>query len=91
MAAGNHAVLQAGADAVSRGEWMAATAAYREAIAVEPSAEGYDGLGTALWWLGDVGEAMRCWEAAYAGFRRRQESLPAALTDRRTGSAGTGG
>jgi len=36
------------------------------------------GLAEALWWLGEIGESLECWERAYSGFRRRPDPAEAA-------------
>ncbi len=36
------------------------------------------GLGVALWWLGETRGSLRCWEEAYAAFRRRPDPVQAA-------------
>lgn len=70
--------LERGDAALAAGEWPAARAAYRDALAGEETPEAFFGLGTSLWWLGEVPEAVRCWEAAYAGFQRRSDPVMAA-------------
>ncbi len=66
-------LLERGDAALAAGDWLAARGAYRDSLAGEETPDAFFGLGTALWWLGEVTEAMRCWEAAYAGFQRRSE------------------
>lgn len=77
MLQGAQALLEQGEAALAAGDWRAARVAYRDALAVEDVPEAFFGLGTALWWLGEVTEAMPCWEAAYAGFRRRSDPVMA--------------
>ena len=77
MLESTRALLEQGETALAAGDWRAARARYRGALAVEESPEALFGLGTALWWLGEVTEAMPCWEAAYAGFQRRADPVMA--------------
>jgi hypothetical protein len=59
-----------GEDALSRGDWPTAVAAFERALADDDTAELHDGLGRALWWLRDLDRGVAEREAAYAGFRR---------------------
>jgi tetratricopeptide (TPR) repeat protein len=45
----------------------------------EESAEILSGLAEALWWLGEIREALDCWERAYSEFRRRPDPSQAAF------------
>ncbi|TDO34294.1 regulatory LuxR family protein [Kribbella sp. VKM Ac-2527] len=63
-------LLAAGGVALAAGEWVKAREAFGESVGVEETAEGLAGLGTAVWWLGEVREAFSCWERAYTGFSR---------------------
>ncbi len=62
--------LELGHEALLRGDWAEARAAFEEAAAVDGSPEALDGLGRALWWLRDGEGAIVARERAYAGFRR---------------------
>jgi DNA-binding NarL/FixJ family response regulator len=46
---------------------------------LEGSAEILSGLAEALWWLGEIREALDCWERAYSGFRQRPDPAEAAI------------
>ncbi|MEU8224939.1 response regulator transcription factor [Kribbella sp. NPDC048915] len=63
-------LLAAGEKALGAGDWVAARAAFGEAVGISATARGLAGLGDAHWWLGEVREAFSCWEQAYAQFRR---------------------
>jgi len=52
---------------------------FSEAAAIEETPEALLGLGNARWWLGEIREAMACWEQAYAAFRKRPDPMQAAL------------
>lgn len=62
--------LLRGPEALEAGDWEAARLAFEAALAVRDDPEARDGLGRALWWLGDVDGAIAGREQAYAGFRR---------------------
>ncbi|HEU4493512.1 MAG TPA: hypothetical protein VFR69_04940, partial [Rubrobacteraceae bacterium] len=49
------------------------------ALDPERSAEIFSGLAEALWWLGEIEEALDCWERAYSGFRQRPDPAQAAF------------
>jgi DNA-binding CsgD family transcriptional regulator len=59
-----------GHEALEAGRWAEARAAFEEALVGTGSADALAGLGDALFFLGDVGESVRCRERAYAASRR---------------------
>jgi DNA-binding CsgD family transcriptional regulator len=77
------ALLRSGQDALARGAWEEARAAFQDVLRQhdragsssgaadqpEETAEVIFGLGSALWWLGEIREAVSWWEQAYAAFR----------------------
>jgi DNA-binding CsgD family transcriptional regulator len=70
--------LSLGAEELAAGRWSAARARFEAAMAVEESLDALDGLGQALWWLGEVGRAIELRERAYAELRRRGDARAAA-------------
>ena len=71
-------VLTVGERALASGDWEAARNAFRESLEAEGTPEAHDGLGRALWWLGDVDGALHHREAAYAALRREGQAARAA-------------
>jgi len=67
-----------GAQELSAGRWESARERFKAALAIEETIEGLDGLGQALWWLGDIASAVELRERAYAGLVRRGDALKAA-------------
>ena len=57
--------------AFARADWEAARALYAAALEAEPSAEALDGLGWALWWLGQNEPAFEFLTRAFSEYRRR--------------------
>lgn len=88
-------LVEAGQEALVRGAWEEARSAFERALhtsdqdaAMHPvgavldpegSAEVLSGLAESLWWLGEIREALECWERAYSGFRQRPDPAQAAL------------
>ncbi len=56
--------------ALADGDWAVAARSLSEVLGSEPHPAAHFGLGSALWWTGDIREALRHWTAAYQGFRR---------------------
>jgi tetratricopeptide (TPR) repeat protein len=89
------ATIEAGQEALARGAWEEARSAFERALytgdrdaakhsfravlELEGSAEIFSGLAEALWWLGEIREALDCWERAYSGFRQRPDPAQAAF------------
>jgi ATP/maltotriose-dependent transcriptional regulator MalT len=71
--ADGHAALEAG-------RWAQARAAFEAALAERETPEALDGMGSALWWLGETRASVAYRERAYAGFRRSGDPLRAATT-----------
>ena len=75
---GVDAFLEEGREALGAGEWLRAREAFRAALELGETGEALNGLGDALWWLGETRESVACRERAYANFRRRPDPLEAA-------------
>jgi DNA-binding NarL/FixJ family response regulator len=71
--ADGHAALEAG-------RWAQARAAFEAALAERETPEALDGMGAALWWLGETRASVDHSERAYAGFRRSGDTVRAATT-----------
>ncbi len=63
-------LVAAGDAALAAGDWSAARDAFRSAWDRAESGEALDGLGRALWWLGDPGSALDVRARAFALLRR---------------------
>ena len=70
--------MAAGNDALGAGNWSGARDAFRAALDVVETPEALNGLGEALWWLGETRESVAYRERAYADFRRRPDPAEAA-------------
>jgi DNA-binding CsgD family transcriptional regulator len=81
--------LAAGGAALAAGDWVTARDAFRRVldggdvdesgVAAEVAAEALLGLAGALWWLGELHEAIELRERAYAAFQRRGDVARAAF------------
>ncbi|GAA1055845.1 hypothetical protein GCM10017608_14990 [Agromyces luteolus] len=56
--------------AVREARWEDARDAYADVLASRPGADALDGLGRALWWLGETAAAVETRTRAYAAYRR---------------------
>jgi len=68
-----------GTAALEAGRWEEARAAFAAALAERETPEALDGMGVALWWLGDTRASIAHTERAYAGFRRASDAVAAAM------------
>jgi DNA-binding NarL/FixJ family response regulator len=75
---GASSLLETGRAAIAEAAWEDARAAFEEALAGEDSPEARDGLGQALWWIGDIAAALQQRERAYAAYLERGEERKAA-------------
>jgi ATP/maltotriose-dependent transcriptional regulator MalT len=70
--------LQTARDAMGRGAWQEAVAAFRDAVAAQPeNAAALEGLGTALWWLDDHDPVLQTRERAFRAYREAGDILGA--------------
>jgi DNA-binding CsgD family transcriptional regulator len=69
---------RSGSDALSSGDWEGARASFERSLALEETAESRDGLGRAMWWLGDPDGAIEQRERAFVLLKERGERRPAA-------------
>jgi len=70
--------LHAGQEALSRAAWPEARALFEAALAKEETPEGLEGLGAAVWWLGDGDTVFSARERAYRLYRDRGDDRGAA-------------
>jgi DNA-binding CsgD family transcriptional regulator len=71
--------LAAGRAALEAGRWEEARTAFAAALADEETPEALDGMGAALWWLGETRASVAHTERAYAEYRRAGDGVSAAL------------
>jgi len=71
-------LVAAGDAALAAGDWYAARDAFQSAWDQSESADALDGLGRALWWLGDPAPALDVRARAFAQLRRAQREATAA-------------
>jgi ATP/maltotriose-dependent transcriptional regulator MalT len=72
------ALIEKGDRAIRAGGWVLARDSFHAALQIEDSPEALNGLGDALWWLGETHASVEARERAYAGFRRRRDPARAA-------------
>jgi hypothetical protein len=72
------AACRAGDDALARGDWDEARAAFEQALAERESPEALEGLGLAGWWLDLADVVFDSRERAYRLFRDRDDRVGAA-------------
>ena len=70
--------IEAGWRHFAGADWAAARDAFAGALGDDPDPEALDGLGQALWWLGEREAGVERRREAYAAHRRRGHALPAA-------------
>jgi LuxR family maltose regulon positive regulatory protein len=70
--------VDAGRQALGRGDWEAARAAFEAALHAEETPEALEGLGVAAWWLDLADVVFDVRERAYRIYRERNDSLGAA-------------
>jgi DNA-binding CsgD family transcriptional regulator len=63
--------------ALKEGRWADARDTFEAALAIEERPDAVQGLGDALWWLGDGGGCLRAMERAYTMYRESGEVVPA--------------
>jgi ATP/maltotriose-dependent transcriptional regulator MalT len=71
-------LVAAGVSALADGRWAEARTSFEAALTEEETPEALDGLGEALWWLGEPLESVTWRERAYVGFRRAGDPVRAA-------------
>jgi DNA-binding NarL/FixJ family response regulator len=67
-----------GEDALRAGDWAAARTEFEAALLDGDDPAAHDGLGRALWWLGELDAALDHRERSYVGFRKGGDATRAA-------------
>ncbi|MPZ47878.1 MAG: hypothetical protein GEU75_00920 [Dehalococcoidia bacterium] len=70
--------LQAGEEALKRGDWAGARAAFEQATALREDAAAFEGLGRAAYWLDDLQATFGASERAYQLYRAAADPIGAA-------------
>ena len=70
--------LRKGREALARTAWRQARAAFQKALRSGESAEAWEGLGNAAWWLGDFPTVFRARDRAYRLYRQTSDRRGAA-------------
>ena len=75
---GNPDSFALGQEALSRGAWADARAAFESALAADESPEAFEMLGLAAFWMEDADASIAAREAAFHAYRERHDHLGAA-------------
>ncbi|HKN43704.1 MAG TPA: LuxR C-terminal-related transcriptional regulator [Propionibacteriaceae bacterium] len=67
------------AESLALGTWEQARRQLTRILAEHESPEALEGMGTALWWLGDIQESVNYRKRAYAGYRAVQRNAEATM------------
>src|SRR5579862_7828650 len=71
-------LLLLGREDLAAARWQAARERFESALAAEETADALDGLGQALWWLGEISRAVELRERAYVELRKGDDVRRAA-------------
>ena len=71
--------LGSAAESLALGHWERARGQLDAILADHESAEALEGMGTALWWLGEIHESLDFRKRAYASYRADQRNAEAAI------------
>jgi DNA-binding CsgD family transcriptional regulator/tetratricopeptide (TPR) repeat protein len=71
--------LGSAAGSLALGHWERAREQLEAILANHESAEALEGMGAALWWLGEIQESLNFRKRAYAGYRAKQRNAEAAI------------
>jgi DNA-binding CsgD family transcriptional regulator len=71
--------LGSAAESLALGQWEQARGQLGAILAEHESAEALEGMGTALWWLGEIQQSLNFRQRAYAGYRATQRNPEAAI------------
>jgi len=71
--------LGSAAGSLALGHWERARGQLEAILADHESAEALEGMGAALWWLGEIQESLNFRKRAYAGYRTKQCNAEAAI------------
>ena len=69
--------MRSASESLALGRWEQARQQLTGLLVEHESPEALDGMGTALWWLGDIQESLNFRKRAYAGYRARQRNAEA--------------
>ena len=69
--------MRSASESLALGRWEQARQQLTGLLVEHESPEALDGMGTALWWLGDIQESLNFRKRAYAGYRAGQRNAEA--------------
>ena len=71
--------LRSATESLGLGRWEQARQQLTGILAEQESPEALEGMGTALWWLGQIRESLDYRRRAYAGYRAEQRNAEATV------------
>lgn len=71
--------LRSATESLALGRWEQARQQLSAILAEQERPEALEGMGTALWWLGEIRESLDYRKRAYAGYRAKQRNAEATI------------